>query len=125
MSRKMPRWMKIGFVLALGIAALVLLVFLTGSGKAGSKIRAALYYDYPLASFAEGFSLKNGNPNHPDTYAAEVGLNSGTRAHPQYWIKVFSSKKVYTDNFVDIKLEESKREKVGNRDVTRFRILCE
>lgn len=41
------------------------------------------------------------------------------------WVKALSGKKAYTDNFSEIKLEESKREKYNNRDVTRFRIVCE
>lgn len=41
------------------------------------------------------------------------------------WIKILSAKKVYADNFTEIKLSESKREKIANRSATRFRLICE
>ena len=41
------------------------------------------------------------------------------------WLKSLEGKKVFADAFSDVKLEEIKREKVMNRDVTRFRITAE
>ena len=41
------------------------------------------------------------------------------------WVKALSERKVMTDYFSDMKLEEIKREKLRNREVTRFRIVAE
>jgi len=41
------------------------------------------------------------------------------------WIKALSGRKLMTDFFSEIKLEEIKREKVRSREFTRFRILGE
>jgi hypothetical protein len=41
------------------------------------------------------------------------------------WVKALNGRKVMTDSFAEIKLEEIKREKFQDRDLTRFRILGE
>lgn len=41
------------------------------------------------------------------------------------WVKALGEKKVVTDSFTEIKLEEIKRERLRSRDVTRFRVLGE
>ncbi len=41
------------------------------------------------------------------------------------WLKALSGKKVMSENFTEIRLEEIKREKFRNREVTRFRGLGE
>lgn len=41
------------------------------------------------------------------------------------WVKALGGKKIMADSFAEIKLEEIKREKLQNRDLTRFRALGE
>ena len=41
------------------------------------------------------------------------------------WVKALSEKKIMAESFSEVKLEEVKREKFRNRDLTRFRVLGE
>ena len=94
-------WVVVVFGFAL--IALVFFLFLNRPGKTSHTIQSRLFYNYPLEFFPHEFTMSSGNPNHPDNFSVQIGLNSGSPAKPQYGIKV-SSSQIYGTSRTNITL---------------------
>jgi len=81
MTMKRIKWIAMGSVFLIVVAGIFLLIL--KPWKPSRTIKVSLLYNYPLEWFPNAFKMSNGNPNHPNYFSVEVGLNCGPKEKPQ------------------------------------------